>query len=61
MTDSGDSRLAVLEIEGVISESKEAMQNLVKFKEDDSIKGVILRINFRAVPWDPPRRSIEKW
>jgi protease IV len=45
VTRSGGNRIGVLEVEGVISESKEAMQNIVKFKEDDSIKGVILRIN----------------
>lgn len=45
MVRSGGEKIAVLEIEGVISESKEVMENIVKFKEDDSIRGVILRIN----------------
>jgi protease IV len=41
---SGD-RIGVVEIEGVISGSKEVMDDIVDFKEDASIKGVILRIN----------------
>jgi protease IV len=38
-------RIGVVEIEGVISQSGDAMEDIVRFKEDDSIKGVILRIN----------------
>ena len=41
---SGD-RIGVVEIEGVIAGSKEVMEDIVRFKEDPSIKGVILRIN----------------
>ncbi|HUI70148.1 MAG TPA: signal peptide peptidase SppA [Spirochaetia bacterium] len=41
---SGD-RIGVVEIEGVISGSKEVMDDIVDFKDDPSIKGVILRIN----------------
>jgi protease IV len=41
---SGD-RIGVVEIEGVISGSKDVMDDIVDFKEDPSIKGVILRIN----------------
>ncbi|MGD0657115.1 MAG: signal peptide peptidase SppA [Syntrophorhabdales bacterium] len=41
---SGD-RIGVVEIEGVISGSKEVMDDIVDFKDDASIKGVILRIN----------------
>ena len=38
-------KIGVLEVSGVISESKDVMEDIVRFKEDDSIKGVILRIN----------------
>lgn len=38
-------KIGVIEIEGAITDMKEAMEDVVKFKEDDSIKGVILRIN----------------
>jgi protease-4 len=41
---SGD-RIGVVEIEGVISESKEVMEDIIRFKEDPSVKGVILRID----------------
>jgi protease IV len=37
--------IGVVEIEGIISDSKETMEEILKFKEDASIKGVILRIN----------------
>jgi protease-4 len=39
------NRIGIVEIEGVISGSKEVMEDIVQFKEDPSIKGVILRIN----------------
>jgi protease IV len=45
ITRTGAGKIAVVEIEGMISESKELMQNIIKFKEDDSVKGVVLRIN----------------
>jgi protease IV len=41
---SGD-RVGVVEIEGIISESRQTMEEIIRFKEDPSIKGVILRIN----------------
>jgi protease IV len=37
--------IGVVEIEGVISGSKELMEDIIKFKEDPTIKGVILSIN----------------
>jgi protease IV len=39
------ARIGVVEIEGVISGSKEAMESIVSFKDDPEIRGVILRIN----------------
>jgi protease IV len=41
---SGD-RIGVIEIEGMISASKETMENIIDFREDPTIKAVILRIN----------------
>jgi len=41
---SGD-RIGVIEIEGVIADGKDAVEEIVKFKEDPAIKGVILRID----------------
>jgi len=38
-------RIGVVEIEGMITQSGDAMADIVKFREDDSIRGVILRIN----------------
>jgi len=38
-------RIGVIEIEGVISGSKDVAEDIIRFKEDPSIKGVILRIN----------------
>jgi protease-4 len=39
------NRIGVVEIEGLISASKDATEDIIRFKEDPSIKGVILRIN----------------
>jgi len=38
-------RIGVVEIEGMITQSGDTMADIVKFREDDSIRGVILRIN----------------
>jgi protease IV len=38
-------KIGVVEVSGVIAESKDVMEDIVRFKEDDSIKGVIIRIN----------------
>jgi protease-4 len=42
--ESGD-KIGVVEIEGTITDSKNAMDDIVRFKDDESIKGVIVRIN----------------
>ncbi len=39
------SQIGVVEIEGLISGSKDITEDIIRFKEDPSIKGVILRIN----------------
>ena len=38
-------RIGVVEIEGMITQSGDSMADIVRFREDDSIRGVILRIN----------------
>ncbi len=38
-------QIGVVEIEGVISDAKDVMEDVIRFKEDDDIKGVILRID----------------
>jgi len=38
-------KIGVVEINGVITESRDIMEDIVKFKEDKSVKGVIIRIN----------------
>jgi len=38
-------RIGVVEIERVIAESRQTMEDVVRYKEDPSIKGVVLRIN----------------
>jgi protease-4 len=38
-------QIGVVEIEGVIADGKDAMEDIVRFKEDDGIRGVIVRIN----------------
>ena len=38
-------KLALVEIKGVISDSTEIVRQLVKFRRDDDIRGIVLRIN----------------
>jgi len=38
-------RIGIVEIEGVITDGRDAMEDFVRFKEDDIIRGVIVRIN----------------
>ena len=38
-------KIGVVEIEGVIADGKDTMEDIVRFKEDDGIRGVIVRIN----------------
>jgi protease IV len=45
LSSAGTGKIGVVEIEGAIMDMKEATEDVVKFKEDDSVKGVILRIN----------------
>ncbi len=38
-------KIGVVSIEGVIADSREAMEDIVRFKEDGGIRGVIVRVN----------------
>ncbi len=38
-------KIGIVEIEGVIVQSKDAMEDIVRFKENEAIRGVIIRIN----------------
>lgn len=42
---TGGGKIGVVEIEGTISDLKDVMADIVTFKEDNSISGVIVRIN----------------
>jgi protease-4 len=42
---SGGGDIGVVELNGVIMDSKKTLKRLEKFEEDDSIKAVVLRIN----------------
>ncbi len=44
-SEGGVSEIAVVEIEGVIMQSREIVERLEQAASDDSIKGIILRIN----------------
>ncbi|MCS7280656.1 MAG: signal peptide peptidase SppA [Desulfobacterota bacterium] len=37
-------RIGVIEVEGVITDSKEILEQIEKFREDETIKGVVVRI-----------------
>ncbi len=53
-------RIGVVEIEGVIADSKDIMEDIVKFKEDESIKGVIVRINSPGGSTSPSQEIFEE-
>ncbi len=38
-------KIGVVEIEGVITDSKDAVEDIVRFRKDSSIRGVVVRIN----------------
>ncbi|HVN96024.1 MAG TPA: signal peptide peptidase SppA [Syntrophorhabdaceae bacterium] len=42
---TGKGKIGVIEVEGTITDLSDAMEDVIRFKEDDSIRGVILRIN----------------
>lgn len=41
----GGEKVAVIEIEGVIADSKETIQRMKTYREDDDIRAIVLRIN----------------
>jgi protease-4 len=41
----GDGKVAIVEIEGVITESKDTISLIKRFREDSSIKAIVLRID----------------
>jgi len=41
----GGEKVAVIEIEGVIADSKETIQQMKTYREDEDIKAIVLRIN----------------
>ncbi len=45
MSGSLGDRIGVIEIDGMISDSKDVTEELVRFKDDSSIRGVIVRVN----------------
>ena len=53
-------KIGVVEIEGVIADSKDIMEDIVRFKEDETIKGVILRINSPGGSVPPSQEIFEE-
>ncbi len=45
LMDAGGERVGIIEINGVISESDGILENLKRFREDKSIRAIVLRIN----------------
>jgi protease-4 len=41
----GENDIAVIEIEGVLTKSKPIVEKLLRYKKDESIKAIVLRIN----------------
>jgi len=53
-------KIGVVEIEGGIADSKDIMEDIVRFKEDETIKGVILRINSPGGSVPPSQEIFEE-
>jgi len=53
-------KIGIVEIEGIIKDPKDVMEDIVKFKEDDTIKGVILRINSPGGSTSPSQEIFEE-
>jgi protease IV len=45
LVERGGNRVGIVEINGVISESDDILENIKRFRDDDTIKAIILRIN----------------
>ncbi|HOW54816.1 MAG TPA: signal peptide peptidase SppA [Syntrophorhabdaceae bacterium] len=45
ISSTGGDKIGIVEIEGTIADLKDVMADVVRFKEDDSIRAVIVRIN----------------
>jgi protease-4 len=45
IVEPGDGRVGVVEIQGVITESKEILSLIKRFREDDDIKAIVIRID----------------
>lgn len=56
----GGGKIGVVEIEGTITDMKDVMADIVRFKEDDSIKGVIVRINSPGGAVGPTQEASEE-
>ena len=38
-------KVGIIEVQGIITDSKKALQNLKRFREDDSIKAIVIRVD----------------
>lgn len=45
VSDAGDGKVGVVEIDGLISESKDIIALIKRFRENDAIKAIVIRIN----------------
>lgn len=54
----GSGRIGLVYLDGTILDSTSVVDWIQTLRDDDSVKGVILRVNSRAGPSPPPRRSI---
>ena len=45
LTEIAGEKVGIIEVTGVIADSEEAIRALKNFREDDSVKAIVLRIN----------------
>ncbi len=53
-------KVGVVEIKGLIADSRTVLKQLDRFHEDQAIKAIVVRINSRGARWALPRKSSGK-
>jgi protease-4 len=56
----GSKKVAVVEIIGVISDSKSVIEKIVKFRKNDSVKAVVVRIDSPGGAVGPAQEIYER-
>jgi len=56
----GNEKIGVIEVKGVILDPQPVVEKLIKFRKNESIKAIVLRIDSPGGAVSPSRRSMPK-